>query len=243
MFIDALVPIVGLFLIFTSAKRTTLIKNLSRSTKCVFIALIFLLMTFFAWKKMPITMLWLGIAAFAAILNAISAFESRRGRDLTMEEALSALDRVLLSVKSGRSLRSALREISEEKGPPATVKLWKSFRERFEHGGGFDSSQLLSGEILAELRLTEKRGTRATESLESLRSNLRLRLEFRRRSGQLTLQTRLQAFLASFLYLPLLCWQFFEGNFFRQRTLISFSLFLVSQIWIHWLSKRFQWKV
>lgn len=243
MFIYALVPIVGLFLLFTSARRTTSLKILSSRGKMAVIALIFLSMTFFAWKKMPITTLWVLIALFATILKGISLFESRRGRDLTMEQALSALDHLLLSVKSGRSLRSALRELSEGDLAENSGRLWKSFAERFEHGGGFDSSQPLSSEILTELRQTEKRGTRATESLESLRSHLRLRLDFRRRSGQLTLQTRLQAVLASFLYLPLLGWQFHDGNFFRQRTLVSFALFLTSQIWIHWLSRRFQWKV
>ncbi|MBX2988199.1 MAG: type II secretion system F family protein [Bdellovibrionaceae bacterium] len=152
------------------------------------------------------------------------------------------LDRAILSMKSGRSLRISLREAARE-SPPFLSRLLHNIIDRLEHGAASGKSSGLAAEIARELRRAELRGGRMLESMESFRRDLRLRADFRHKSGQLTLQTRAQAILALLLYLPLLGIQIRSGHLLAARTLVSVALFFGAQLCIHLTARSFKWKV
>jgi hypothetical protein len=239
--VDMLIPLFGLSVYSLSVRRISL-KNFSRAHQRAFFVTIAVIPIFLIVIGTSSIILWTLIGCLSLILRALPNILSKFRRTLSLEESIQLLDRLILSMRSGFSLRSSLKEASRD-GAKETRRAAQDLFERLENGGVIGPRDVLTGEILRELRRIEARATRSIEAVQSLRSALRIRADFRRKSGQITLQIRLQAALAVTLYLPLLFIQWRSGHLFAARTLLSMFLFAGAQIWIQMVFRRFEWKV
>lgn len=241
--IQLFVPVFGLLVVGLSARRTAMIRELSAAQRAPLIGLVVISLGGLQVYSAPLWASWVLISLTAFLLKVVPLFLDRRNRDFSLENALFVLDHMILSMKGGRSLRWSLKHANQSVAEPKMSQLLHRLGERLEHSAGAENSGGLFSEILKELRELEARGRRSIESLESFRAELRTRADFRRRSGQLTLQTRLQAGLAAILYLPLVFIQWRAGNLWCPRTLISLGLFAAAQVIIQMTYRSFRWSV
>lgn len=238
-----LFPVLGGLLLMLSAHRifneqVTCAKK--RRALFVTAAIFPILMT---WLGLPSFVLWVLIGTLFLILRGSHHFFYRFPSDLSLENALQLLDQVILSMKSGRSFRTAIKESMRAFSRQKMSRVLQEIIERMEHGGRLGTAQPIAREILDEFLAIEASGARMIASLENLRSSFRMKFIFRRRSGQVSLQSRLQAAISSLLYMPLLFFHVRSGHLFELRTLISIMLFVFAQAWIHMLARRFRWTV
>jgi hypothetical protein len=91
----------------------------------------------------------------------------------------------------------------------------------------------------------EASGVKNLEQLGSLRRSLKIELNFRRRSGQVLLQGRIQAVVMTVLYILFFVFVSFQVSIWAHLKLICFSaaLFLLGLVSILTLGKRIKWKV
>ncbi|MBX3033724.1 MAG: type II secretion system F family protein [Bdellovibrionaceae bacterium] len=237
------VPMLGSLLLMMSVQRMSVMKALSEHKhRAFFVTAGFFPLIALAINTSPLV-LWCLIGSLLVFLRVLDAFFRRFSPDFSLENALELLDQVILSMKSGRSLRNSLQDAVRTFCRHEMSRVLQELVARLEHGGDFSKSQPLAREFLREIRLIEAKGTKMIAAFESFRSLVRTRFIFRRRSGQVTLQTRVQAGVSCLLFAPLLLFHLRSGKFLDARTLISVVLFVIAQLWIHFLSRRYTWKV
>lgn len=153
------------------------------------------------------------------------------------------LDELILAMKAGKNLRTATSEV----GRRTSGRLGKLFREigaRLERGADPPAWQGLSGEIVGEIIKAYRANTKVIDRLIAYRRRCRARANFRRKSGQVTSQTRAQAIISLAIYVPMIFIhesQAEEGMSFRLP--LSLALFVAAQIWIHIGARRIRWTV
>lgn len=232
--IMTLVPMLGLPLVLMSVPR----KFVERSRRRVFLAVIILLCVITTKNAL---LSWSLIGAFALILRGASRFFQFRAEKALIEALPLFLDRVILNLKAGKALKQALRESARELSPAAKER-WNEISDRLDLAGSDDDLSPAERELLRGFRNV---GTaKVTERLEGWRHSLRLREEFRRKSGQVTLQVRAQAALAIFLFAPVFLWNVFGVEHVSiRRCATALALFVLAQVWIHVVFRRWKWTV
>lgn len=236
MILQIFVPILGLALILASGRRI-----FSGHRSRVVIAAIFVTGALSISREPLIP--WLLIGASALILSCIERFFRPDADKILRNHLQTLLDRLILSMKAGRPLKISLREAARELSPAAAAKV-SEIADRFELAGKEDGLTATAVEILRGLRSASMGSAKTVERLESWRHSVRLREEFRRRSGQVTLQIRVQAGLSLALFLPVFFWNLVSGGSAALiRCAIASLLFLLAQIWIHVSFRRFKWTI
>lgn len=236
MIIQTLLPTLGLALLLVSGRRIFI----GRPSRVV-VAAIFAVSAV-VFSRDPLIP-WLLIGASALFLSFVERFLRPDADKILRNHLQTLLDRLILSMKAGRPLKISLREAARELSPPATARV-SEIADRFELSGNEEGLTATAIEILRGLRLAEKGSAKTVERLESWRHSVRLREEFRRRSGQVTLQIRVQAGISMSLFLPLLLWNLALGTSAAAiRCAIAGFLFVLAQLWIHVSFRRFRWTI
>lgn len=242
MLAQFLVPMLGTLLLVMSVRRTSQLRALLMTKqRAFFVTVGFLAIILIALDVSPIILGCL-IGVLAASLRVLEMFLRSFAQDFSLEEALSVLDEVILGMKGGSSLKISLKEAARSSRSSKMSRLLHGTLERLEHGSDFSLSQPVARRFLNEIRRIHIDGVGTITAMEFVRSQLKKQVHFRRRSGQITLQTRLQALISACLYLPLFVFQILTGNLLEMRTILSLFLFLSAQIWIFQISRSFRWK-
>lgn len=155
------------------------------------------------------------------------------------------LDCVILGLQTGKSFRLSLfsavdmqsgwvhhqlKEVIESLQMSETVTAVKS---------------ALLKDLQRELVEIDRSQTRCVEQVKALRRELKMQEDFRRRSGQVTQQIKMQAIIVTALYLALFSFVIMQFGFQEHRFLILMSLliFLGGLLWIFSVGRRMRWKV
>jgi hypothetical protein len=190
-------------------------------------------------------MLWLFIGI---ILLSLNFFPEILRRALTRElkkQILPLTDQILLGLQTGQSFRTAWLQALQNQ--PSWLR-----RQHLEiynsvtmsrHTGGLRSHFL--GEIRAEFAEMDRANSKVTEHVRAFRRQMRMEEDFRRRSGQVGQQIRLQAIIVTFLYLALLGYVVSQFGFFAhlQLILISNALFAAGLTLIFTFGRKLKWKL
>lgn len=181
------------------------------------------------------------------ILCAPFLFEKyidRKIRDFTVP----FLDQIILVIQAGRPLRMAIKEIVDR---DLLSQGWRGH----ELSKAYSAFILSSGpaklhsshlqKLFEELHYIDNNRSRTLEQLRSLRWHYQIHENFRRRSGQVGQQSRIQAVVVSILYVGLLLFNTYHFGFSQNLslTLVSLGLFVVGLIMIFVLGRRLRWKV
>jgi Flp pilus assembly protein TadB len=157
------------------------------------------------------------------------------------ESLLGLLDEVILSMRSGHSLRITL-EIVGNRHPGLIGHIFIEIARRLEHGSGSDGLHGISLELMTEFARAHQSNVKIIDQICLYRRTCRIKSNFRRKSGQVTAQTRMQSVLTCVLYAPLLGFYIFSVQQpFSSRLFLSVGLFSVAQVWIHFGSRRVKW--
>ncbi len=238
MFVAILVPAFGIPLVLMSGERIFLRHSLFH-----FLLVAIVVMTI-CWRFQGSPILSWTLIGFISLLLKyghalfVTSVERKLREDLPL-----ILDRTILSMKSGLSMRRAFRETARELSPKVSQRVLE-IADRLELSGSEDGLRGVSQEILIGFRRVEGAASKSIDRIESWRHNIRLRSEFRRKSSQATLQIRAQAVLTIALFVPAFVWNGLSGGqFVTARSLLALGMFALAQTWIHWLSGRFRWKI
>lgn len=154
------------------------------------------------------------------------------------------LDAVVISIQSGVSLRMAAVQAAY------SFDGWKqnlfielaqaiAFSEK-ANVGKWPSIANLAERVIE----VERSGVQCLEQIKAIRREHAMLENFRRRSGQVTMQIKMQALIVTFLYIGLL---FFVGHMFGLKqnmhiVFLSLTMFLTGLIWIFLIGRKIKWK-
>lgn len=171
----------------------------------------------------------------------------RKWREKNFEsEFLPILSSIILKMKAGTSFREALLATSDESDPFMRTKL-QQIREAVVFSQQLtakDSTPFLNL-VINELDLVDKASHSAIQRLCNFRRKLDVESDFRRKSGQILLQLRMQSYILAGLYFALVIFvttRFdFKSNF--ELMALSFLLFVIGFVWVQRSGRKIRWKV
>ncbi|WP_413289385.1 hypothetical protein [Bdellovibrio sp. HCB337] len=209
----------------------------------IFLVLAALMIFFFATKGPHPTHLWVFFGTVFILLKLLPYFFSRYQEKLIHAHTLRVLDHLILGVQSGQSLRASLMMLASQESSLLRVS-WENLTHAicFENSSAGLKSPALKN-LFEELHRIERSQSKCGEQMRSLRKNLKTLEDFRRRSGQVSLQIRMQAAISALLYVGLLLFMLTQFGFYQHRTIIIISgtLFFVGMVTVFVIGRRIQW--
>ncbi len=208
----------------------------------VFILSLSTLPLFFQWNRVFCCLYFL----FLMFLASLVPFwvELRRKSEFN-ESLVSAMDAILLSLKSGKSFRDSLGEISTAEAQYGfylkEIASLILLRQTFS----IKNSDPKIQRVYFELKMADQSTHRIADRIKSFRYQLKVEENFRQKSRMATLQARAQSIIVGILYFLALIFDFvnFSKNLDFKFIGISFLLFIFGTFWIWNLGRSHQWKV
>lgn len=157
---------------------------------------------------------------------------------------LREMDRILLTIKSGQSLRQAFASSVQKE------KSWfKSFLLELQKG--FELHSVPSTESIwfnrwsQEILEVEKSRVKTNEQLEAIRRNIKVELDFKRKMKRVSDGPKMQAGFMSLLFISLNFLSFKSANWDQMKILLPFTwiLFLLGIILSWCVLRFFKWKI
>ena len=189
--------------------------------------------------------LWIGVFLPLLFFLAVVAVLKARREARFREEIYHIMNRLILKMKSGKSLRHAMGDLLQEVDPFMRHKFGEIFDfVVFSQHQEKKPSAFVSA-IIFELKKVDEEPHAAIRRLITYRDRLQIEAEFRRRSGQIVQQIRIQAILLSGLYLAVLLFVGREFGFRKNLSEIGISLllFFIGLAWIVFGGRKMRWKV
>lgn len=242
MTFSLLIPIVGCLIVEQSARRTCAEFSLDASTSVKVrtgVMILTLIIDFLMGDCRFLS--WLMIGGFAVGLRTPIFFAAQVTENRLMTHLPDLLEEIWMGMHSGQTFRRALHEISCRQTTLWLRRLTADFFNRLESSAGEKGLQGLSREVMVEFVAIDRALSRSADQVKALRRFYRIRADFRRKSGIVTTQTRLQSLLAIALFLPLLILNIKAGSQ-TGRLLVAGGLFLAAQVWIQTGFRGQKWK-
>lgn len=192
----------------------------------------------------PLT-LWLFIGILLVSLNLfphiLRFFLLRRLRT----SLIPMLDCVILGLQTGKSFRASLLSAIENETGWVRHQLMEVFDSLRMSKNVIAVKSALLKDFIDEVVEIDRSQTRCLEQVRALRRHLKMREDFRRRSGQVTQQIKMQAIIVTVLYIALLSFVIMQFGFAKHRVLIFLSgtVFVVGLIWIFLVGRGIKWRV
>ncbi|UXR65833.1 hypothetical protein EZJ49_06170 [Bdellovibrio bacteriovorus] len=191
------------------------------------------------------TLLWL----FIGILWITLKFFPKFLRFFLIRRLQSALipllDCVILGLQTGKSFRSSLHAGIESQSGWVRLQLLEVFEslQHSEEAIGVESA-LLKG-FQSELRDIDRSQNRCLDQVKALRRHYKMLDDFRRRSGQVSQQIKMQAIIVTALYLALFVFVITQFGFQKHKSLLlgSTIVFVAGLFFIFYIGRRMKWKV
>lgn len=155
------------------------------------------------------------------------------------------LDGVILGLQSGKSFRMSLQSAIENQSGWRRNQLREIYSAIITSETSIAVKSALLKDFMAELVEIDRSQNRTVDQVRALRRHLKMRENFRRRSGQVTQQIKMQAIIVTALFAALLMFVIVQFGFLANRFLIlaSILIFLTGLTWIFNVGRRMKWKV
>lgn len=155
------------------------------------------------------------------------------------------LDSAILTLQTGKSFRMALHSAIESQRGWVRAQLEEVVTSMMMPENVIAMKSALLNDFRAELVEIDHSQTRCLEQAKALRRHYKMQADFRRRSGQVTQQIKMQAIIVTALYVALLGFVIMQFGFVAHRNLIliSFGTFVVGLVWIFMVGRKMKWKV
>jgi Flp pilus assembly protein TadB len=201
------------------------------------------MITFFAFRSTHPAELWLCFVGFLILLKLLPYFFSQFLEKQICKHSLRIIDQLVLRVQSGHSLRSSLNLLAAGESSLLRIPLQNLLHAIAVENSvaGLQSPQLRI--LFEELSRIERSQTKCADQLKAYRRHLKTLEDFRRRSGQVSLQIRMQAVISAVLFAALLLFMITQFGFSAHRSLIfaSTALFLTGLVTVFVIGKRAKW--
>ena len=145
----------------------------------------------------------------------------------------------------GKSFRFSLKTIAEKTSGwmGHQIKMIVQNLEKDDHSRSSKSASVADFERMVSL--IDKSNSKNLDRVIALRNHYKMLQNFRRRSGQVAAQIRMQAIIVTILYLALLSFVIVQFGFIKQQKLIvcSILLFGLGLFVIFYMGRKLKWKV
>lgn len=158
---------------------------------------------------------------------------------------IPVLDCVILGLQTGKSFRSSLHAAIEIQSGWIHHQLMELYETMRLSKNVIAPKSALLKDFQTELIEIDRSQVRCVEQVRALRRHLKMQEDFRRRSGQVTQQIKIQAIIVTALYLGLLSFVILQFGFLRHQFLIflSLTIFILGLFWIFLTGRSLKWKV
>ena len=203
------------------------------------------IIVFFAIGSRSTLALWLFIGILLITLKffpvVLRIFLLKRMRDVLVP----FLDAVILGLQTGKSFRSSLHAAIEIQGGWVRHQLMEIYDSLVMSENVIAMKSTLLADLQRELAEIDRSKSRCLDQLRALRKDIKMLQDFRRRSGQVTQQLKMQAIIVTALFLALLLFVIRQFGFQEHRKLIfgAVMAFILGLIWIFLMGRRIKWKV
>ncbi len=166
-----------------------------------------------------------------------------RDQQLIATHQRDLIENVILTMRSGKSFRTALGEASTDLQDGPLARLLRPWVSSLTIHKQPPSAPLWWSEMATELLAIDQQSHQALGRLQNWRTRLKFTADFKRRVGQVKVQVRLQAFVISGIYLALLAFTLARGAWNENSFLVgaSLALFFLGLGLIMQLGKRIKW--
>ncbi len=245
MIIHALILIFGLLFvlrIYIFNERNRIFDNqiLKNSlTIIVFLTLLCCSMLFdryfFAWIAVVVAILSIVVTIFVT-----AHFRERKFR----QDFVDFIDRLILQVRSGSSFRNSL-EVSNTKTPSSSRLKIEKIIEVVHFSQKIETSNAFVREIFEELSSVQRFPHKTLDRLCAFRRKIKIEDDFRRRSGRIVRQVRIQITFLFIMYVGVMIFVGMRFGFIENMKIIlwSMALFAVGMAGFFYLGVKKQWKI
>jgi hypothetical protein len=189
--------------------------------------------------------LWLFIGILLITLkfspNILRFFLERK----LMTTVIPFLDAVILGLQAGQSFRSSLHVAIESQQGWIRNQLRDLYNSVVMSDEVIDLKSALLADLREEFREIDRSQMKCVDQLRALRRQLKMREDFRRRSGQVTQQIKAQAIIVTALFCALAGFVIAQFGWKEHSKLILLSslVFILGLTMIFLIGKRFKWNV
>lgn len=191
------------------------------------------------------TLLWLFIGIllitlkfFPAILRFFLIQRLRRA-------LIPLLDCMILGLQTGNSFRNSFQSAVESQSGWERMQMLEVLQSLQYPEASEAAKAALLKDFQSEMRTIDKSQTRCVEQVKALRRHYKMVADFRRRSGQVSQQIKMQAIIVTALYLALFVFVIMQFGFEKHRNLLFISgiVFNAGLVFIFYIGRRMKWKV
>ncbi|MBL7544696.1 MAG: hypothetical protein JNL11_12840 [Bdellovibrionaceae bacterium] len=218
--------------------------KMSIFTLCMyFLATILLVLTFFSIEH-PM-FLWMGIFFLIVCARTLPFFARSYFESEIQKESLGFLDKIILNVSTGASMKSAMdRSLEDMSG-------WRrrQFRDLTHMVFLTQNVSKISSGILKnladELIYIHLSQVKTLEQLQKVRRNLKLRLDLRHRSRTVALNMNVQAGFLIFIFVGVSFFSYsnYETKLFLKYLLPAMIWFIFGCLGLFYLQRNHKWKI
>lgn len=191
------------------------------------------------------TLLWLFIGILLITLKffptILRFFLLKRLR----RQLIPLLDSTILGLQAGKSFRSSLILAIDNQSGWTRHQLQELIESIQFSDREISVKSALLKDFREEIIEIDRSQSRCIDQVRSLRKRLKMQEDFRRRSGQVTQQIKMQAIIVTALYLALFVFVITQFGFQNHKKLIFMSIliFIGGLLGIFLIGKRMKWKV
>jgi hypothetical protein len=160
------------------------------------------------------------------------------------QDFVDFLDRVILQVRSGHSFRNSLDVSNEKTAEPSHFKLEKII-EAVHFSQKVDTTNNFVREIFEEFSLVQHFPHKTLDRLCAFRRKIKIEDNFRRKSGRIVRQVRIQVTFLLVMYLGVLFFVVSRFGFLENSKIIlwSIGLFVIGIAGFFYLGVNKKWKI
>ncbi len=203
-----------------------------------------LIITLF-WPRGWVTLIFYVILKFLLMKGAEVLI--RHYREKLFERRFSDfMTKLILKMQMGSSFRQSLGELSRQSDAFTQQILNKivdvvTFSQHFDEN---HSSEFLV-EVISEFKRIDQESHTALKHLRAFHRKLKKQDEFRRKSGQVTRQIRVQSAMLAVLYLATLIFVGFQFDLRRNLWIVTTSalVFIAGLVWVALGGRKREWRV
>ncbi|MES2770285.1 MAG: hypothetical protein V4596_14175 [Bdellovibrionota bacterium] len=190
---------------------------------------------FFAWIAVVVAILSIVVTIFVT-----AHFRERKFR----QDFVDFIDRLILQVRSGSSFRNSL-EVSNTKTPSSSRLKIEKIIEVVHFSQKIETSNAFVREIFEELSSVQRFPHKTLDRLCAFRRKIKIEDDFRRRSGRIVRQVRIQITFLFIMYVGVMIFVGMRFGFIENMKIIlwSMALFAVGMAGFFYLGVKKQWKI
>ncbi len=208
------------------------------------IIVIFLMMSAFYMNIKSLFLFWILVFAVlsGSIVTIFVTFQQNQKK--FRQDFVFFIDRTLIQMKLGKSLRSAL-EISNKTTPKRSSEFLINIIEILFWEGKLHSPHAFHHEILHEMKVWCGLQAKVVKRIQSYRTKLRLEEKFRHKSEQILHQIRIQMIMITLMYASMAFFLVTRFDFYKHIVtyLVSLLLFILGLLGFHLVARRQTWKI